>query len=122
MQEHQNHMLVLTFPGDFRMGHEKLLERILQAGAYPDAQDSRGHTGLMFAVSYGDKNITRMLLKYGASLNLRSNMGETPLLMAVSNGKDKSYKAKCRSLSFFTVLHMCYIILSSSSQCIEAGY
>lgn len=69
------------------MGHDKLMEKILNAGCNPDARDLHGVTALMFAVSYGEKKITKLLLLHKANIHLRNDRGETSLIMAVNSSK-----------------------------------
>lgn len=59
------------------------LRFLLQKGANPNLQDSRGNTPLMIAVENRFVDGVDTLILYKASLNLANQSGETPLIRAV---------------------------------------
>lgn len=56
-----------------------LVKALLDAGANIDAQEARGMTALMYAVTtdHGDIEIAKTLISRGANVHLKSNAGET---------------------------------------------
>ncbi len=60
----------------------RLMKRMLECGAQPDARTDEGVTPLMLAVEAKRHSIARFLLEEGADANARSNSGETPITLA----------------------------------------
>jgi hypothetical protein len=60
----------------------RLMKRMLECGAQPDAKDERGVTPLMLAVEGKRKNIVRFLLEEGADASTLSAAGESALSLA----------------------------------------
>jgi ankyrin repeat protein len=58
-------------------GNARLVELILQRGAWIDATDCTGRTPLMMAATVGHTEIVRLLVKNGAKINLRDNTGKS---------------------------------------------
>jgi len=63
-------------------GDSDSMQRLLAAGADPNARNEAGATALMWAVS--DLERTRQLVEHGADVNARSDNGRTPLMIAAS--------------------------------------
>ena len=54
-------------------------ELLLQAGANPNARDSKGKTSLIIAAQTGGKRSIKVLLDYGADVNAQNNINSTAL-------------------------------------------
>lgn len=67
------------------MGHQAIVERLLQAGAQPDARTDAAATALMLAARGGYLTIVERLLAAGADPNLRNDRGLTALGWALAN-------------------------------------
>ncbi|KAF3098916.1 hypothetical protein TWF102_005959 [Orbilia oligospora] len=61
-----------------------MTQRLLEAGADPNNQDSNSGGPLLFAVSLQDKDVVELLLKHGADVNDDNNQGLTSLHFAAS--------------------------------------
>jgi ankyrin repeat protein len=59
------------------------IERLVAAGADPNAVDENGETPLHFACDRGQLEAVRALLLAGADPNAREEQGQTPLMYAV---------------------------------------
>jgi hypothetical protein len=57
-------------------------ERLLEAGASPDARDANGGTALAGAVMLGDQAMVELLLEHGADVNATDSAGRPALLYA----------------------------------------
>jgi hypothetical protein len=60
------------------LGEVAAVERLLQAGAYPEtipSQDKEGKTALLCAAKEGHADITRLLLKYRGNANAQTTDG-----------------------------------------------
>lgn len=66
-----------------------ILGALLEHGANPNAQDSRGSTPLVFAVSLGNSTAAQVLLKHGADPNSATQYGQTALAIALAR-EDKT--------------------------------
>lgn len=69
------------------MGHERIVQRLLAAGARVDARADNGATALMLAARGGYLAIVEQLLAAGADITLRSDRGLTPLGWALANDR-----------------------------------
>lgn len=67
-----------------------LIEKLLEAGAQPDASNENGTTPLKMAVLYINAEVTRILCKAGANVNRMTKVGT---LLDIAEGKIKSCKA-----------------------------
>lgn len=63
----------------------RLVRRLLDAGADPNALDPWGETPLHNAVRGGDADCVRLLLERGADRSLRNSNGKTPADLAAAN-------------------------------------
>ena len=70
------------------LGPVDLVKALLDAGANINAQESRGMTPLMYAVTtdHGDVEIAKLLIARGANVNLKSTAGETAADWARKSG------------------------------------
>ncbi|MFY9610697.1 MAG: ankyrin repeat domain-containing protein [Blastocatellia bacterium] len=68
-------------------GNTDLLNKLLEAGADPDACDSHGRTPLIEAAFGGHVGAVSALLEAGADPNARDADGWTPLMEAASKGR-----------------------------------
>lgn len=69
-----------------RLGDPGLLDRLLTAGAWPEARDEYGETALHTAAGWGHADAVRLLLAAGADINARDNHHRTPMVEAVDHG------------------------------------
>ena len=69
-------------------GHISTAAILLQAGAKPNLTNSLGRSALMFAASYGNKEMVTMLLKAGADPNLVPNDEEGMTALIVATKKE----------------------------------
>ncbi|CAI9091816.1 OLC1v1026932C1 [Oldenlandia corymbosa var. corymbosa] len=69
-----------------RRGELKLLELLLQRGAFVDFCDQHGLTALHMAAIKGFKDAVLKLVEFGAALECQDAEGHTPLHMAVESG------------------------------------
>lgn len=72
------------------LGHNNLVEILLDADANINARVSNGWTPLHFAASGGEIENIKILLKHGAGINSRDTRGVTPLGVAIAARKDNS--------------------------------
>jgi ankyrin repeat protein len=84
--------------GFLHVDRTQLVRLLLDRGANPNAQDSKGQTPL-HVVSKGQPRLdtARILLEYGADLDAEDNEGRTPLQVALEN----EYREFARFLSEF---------------------
>ena len=71
------------------VGHEQIVEALLDAGAAVDTADRTGGTALLYASSKGYAGIVGTLLQRGADVNLKSPknyLDSTALTLAAGNG------------------------------------
>eukprot|EP00803_Ostreobium_quekettii_P005432 evm.model.scf_593.6 EVM.evm.TU.scf_593.6 scf_593:38359-53547(-) len=68
-------------------GDTNAVSRLLQAGADPNATDSRGNTALILATANGHVSIVRLLLDAGADIDQQGQNELTPLAAAASLGE-----------------------------------
>ncbi len=69
-----------------QMGHEKVAEVLLRAGAEVDAKDNRRNTALSLAAQMGHEKVVEVLLKAGAAINGGFGL---PLHLAAQRGHEK---------------------------------
>ena len=73
-----------------------LLEKLLKAGANPDAQDEHGMTALMWATLKSYAEAARLLLKSGADPNIHAADGVAAIMMtAIQGGVAKKLRSCC---------------------------
>ena len=70
--------------------NEGVIAALLQAGAEPDRNNSRGFTAMHFSSANGRFGAVKALLEGGASLGETTSKGETPLDLARAFGKAKN--------------------------------
>jgi ankyrin repeat protein len=75
-----------------QLGHEKLVEMLLDAGANPCATDIDGRTPLIYAAAYGHVSVSRVLVEAGIDITITDKFGRTALLSAVGEGTRQSFK------------------------------
>src|SRR3990167_8637458 len=61
------------------------VEAAIAAGADIDAADINGNTALIFAASYGHRDVVRLLLDRGAGINAVDVLRDTALILAAQN-------------------------------------
>jgi ankyrin repeat protein len=71
-----------------KSGDVAALSAMLEAGADPDARDSRGQTALMLASHGGHTDAVRALIDAGADLDHRAKFGLTATMLAVVAGHE----------------------------------
>ncbi|KAH8270482.1 hypothetical protein KR018_010600 [Drosophila ironensis] len=69
----------------------ELLNRILEAGANPNAADEYNRSPLHLAACRGYVTIVQQLLKYGANPNVVDSLGNTPLHLAVISASSNNF-------------------------------
>ncbi|KAH8343329.1 hypothetical protein KR059_008409 [Drosophila kikkawai] len=69
----------------------ELLNRILEAGANPNAADEYNRSPLHLAACRGYIPIVQQLLKYGANPNVVDSLGNTPLHLAVISASSNNF-------------------------------
>jgi ankyrin repeat protein len=74
-----NHSLNMQLIAAALTGNNNMAIALLHRGAYPNAQNSKGHTALMLGATKGHLEAVKTLLKHGADKNLKSPSGQTAL-------------------------------------------
>lgn len=69
---------------NYKVGHLKIVEKLLEKGADPLATDNKGHTAIGRAAHAGHTNIVLNLLKAGVPSDEPDDDGMTPLLHAAA--------------------------------------
>jgi len=64
------------------MGHEDMVELLIERGADVNGRDASGSTPLHHAAAGGNKAVVELLLAKGADVNARDNKNRTPLYLA----------------------------------------
>ena len=67
-------------------GWRDVTDRLLDAGARPNARNSKGQVPLIAAVRSNSCDVVRRLLEAGASPNIQNGAGETALTLAAQEG------------------------------------
>ncbi|KAI0468830.1 hypothetical protein F4859DRAFT_505795 [Xylaria cf. heliscus] len=62
-----------------RVGHEEVVQLLLDQGIMPNATDSKGRASLAFDAMFGNRRVAQMLLDT-AEINWRNKYGKTPFL------------------------------------------
>jgi ankyrin repeat protein len=70
-----------------RNGHNRIVQRLLTAGAKIDWQSADGETALTLATFYGHQEVVKALLDAGANTSLRNQNDETAYDVAVKMGQ-----------------------------------
>ncbi len=70
-------------------GDERLVSRLLDAGADPDQSDVNGFTPLHFASQSYEPAIVRLLVDRGATVDQRNSHGNTALFIAVRRARGR---------------------------------
>ena len=71
------------------IGHEEMVQMLLQRSAEVDLQNSSGETALMHAASKGQAQMVDLLVQHGAKANLQSYSGKTALMSAAKEGHEQ---------------------------------
>ncbi|KAH7153752.1 ankyrin repeat-containing domain protein [Fusarium sp. MPI-SDFR-AT-0072] len=71
-----------------RLGHEAVVELLLDRGANADAVDKEGRTPLSWAAAKGQEAVVRLLLDRGANADAVDKEGRTPLSWAAAKGQE----------------------------------
>lgn len=96
------------------LGHNSIVNFLLENGADPSAQDSSGATPLHEAIRYGNLGIAKALLDSGANVNACDNLGKPPVMVIIPKESMMdtyhlllAYKADLTQKDMFgdTVLH-----------------
>ncbi len=66
-------------------GYGKVVDTLVDEGAWVDIPDNEGNTALMFAAMFGYDKIAEKLLAKKAKVNVRNRHGRTALLFAVQS-------------------------------------
>jgi ankyrin repeat protein len=69
-----------------KMGHEAVVQLLLNRGAEKETKDSYGQTPLWRAAENGHKAVVQLLLSRGAEKDTKDNYGRTPLWLAARKG------------------------------------
>ena len=64
------------------MGHDEIVQELLDAGAAPDIQDKQGNTALHEAVRWRHGKVVKVLMSSDCRINIRNEQGQTPMDMA----------------------------------------
>lgn len=64
----------------------KIISRLLEMGADPSLEDSKGNTALHWAARAGDRNVVRQLLQKSVAVDAKNKNGETALHFAMRAG------------------------------------
>lgn len=75
-------LLSEEYQAALRTADPQKLEKLLDAGASPNARDAQGNTPLLHAAAYGDLACLQLLLKRGADVNGANHEGATALMRA----------------------------------------
>jgi hypothetical protein len=63
----------------------RLIERMFECGAQPDARTNQGVTPLMLAVTAKRKGLVKLFVEAGADVNAQSEAGDSPMGLADKN-------------------------------------
>ncbi|XP_036073029.1 ankyrin repeat and SAM domain-containing protein 3 isoform X2 [Oryzias melastigma] len=74
------------------IGHDNIVNLLLEAGVNVNASTSKGLTSLMLAASCGNESIAYFLLQHGAELELKDSRGWTALFHCTSTGHQQMVK------------------------------
>ena len=74
-------------------GNREVVQRLLEAGADPDALTHRGVSATMRAAEWGDHVIVQTLVQAGGDVNLADHNGDTALMRAAAMGHVKVVSA-----------------------------
>jgi hypothetical protein len=72
------------------MGHEKVVQLLLERGGDVNAKTNAEFTALHQAVTNGNETVVQQLLEHGAFVNAIDVSGETPLHIAARRGAEKA--------------------------------
>lgn len=68
------------------MGHDEIVQELLDAGAAPDMQDRTGNTALHEAVRWRHGRVVKILMNSDCRINVRNEQGQTPMDIARRDG------------------------------------
>ena len=68
------------------MGHDEIVQELLDAGAAPDMQDRTGNTALHEAVRWRHGLAVKILMNSDCRINIRNEQGQTPMDIARKDG------------------------------------
>ncbi|NJN44017.1 MAG: ankyrin repeat domain-containing protein [Anaerolineae bacterium] len=92
-QHGQTALMLAVEPSDekYKPQHRILatVDLLIQAGADLDLRDFTGNTALMWAVRWGNHEVTQRLLAAGANPNFKNDHGQTALQLADDQGLTK---------------------------------
>uniref|UniRef100_A0A3P9M471 Ankyrin repeat and sterile alpha motif domain containing 3 n=1 Tax=Oryzias latipes TaxID=8090 RepID=A0A3P9M471_ORYLA len=74
------------------IGHDNIVNLLLEAGVNVNSTTSKGLTSLMLAASCGNESIAYVLLQHGAELELKDSRGWTALFHCTSTGHQQMVK------------------------------
>ena len=74
------------------LGHEAVVELLLEKGADVDSKDDTGRTPLSWAAENGHEAVVKLLLEKGADVSSKDKYGQTPLSWAAENGLEMVMK------------------------------
>ena len=63
-------------------GHDKIIEKFIQAGAHVNLQDDKGRTALTLTTARGHHKCVKIMMKAGADVNIPDIDGNTALIIA----------------------------------------
>ena len=86
------------------MGHDEIVQELLDAGAAPDMQDRVGNTALHEAVKCRHGNVVKTLMNSDCRINIRNEQGQTPMDIARKDGFNEI-------VALLTGLEVCVIVL-----------
>lgn len=75
-----------------RLGHAKIVKRLIAAGADVNGKDDNNGGPLLWAIDTGNNSVIQQLLTAGADIHIANRCGETPLLYAAGEGNIKPVK------------------------------
>ncbi len=78
--------MAMEFLKAVKAGDRAAVERMLDAGAYPNARNRADGTPLHTAAYTGDREVLELLLAYGADPEIVNDEGRTPLDVARERG------------------------------------
>ena len=75
-----------------------MITRLIEIGAFVNAQSYSGNTALHVATGRGYSDIVRLLMRYGADMSVKNTHRDTPVMMSNSNMvSDKNYAVWSRN-------------------------